>query len=70
MYNIPIKYKKESIINKENLIPKNETSQNKKKIRDALKRVRLKYQIDKDIPSLVDENHNIQAIIVLEVELK
>ena len=70
MYNIPIKYKKESIINKENLIPKNETSQNKKKIRDALKRVRLKYQIDKDIPSLIDRNHNIQVIMVLEVELK
>lgn len=70
MYNIPIKYKKESIINKENFIPKSETIQNKKKIREELKRVRLKYQIEKNIPNLIDENHNIQVIMVLEIELK
>lgn len=70
MYNIPAKYKKESIINKDNFIPREETSQNKKKIRENLKRVRLKYQIDRDIPSLINETYNIQVIMILEVELK
>ena len=70
MYNIPRKYSKESVINKENFIPKEETAQNKKKIRENLKKVRLKYQVDKDIPSLVNGNYNVQVIIILEVELK
>lgn len=70
MYNIPEKYKKESVINKENFIPKEETAQNKKKIRENLKKVRLKYQIDRDIPNLIDKNYNIQVIMILEVELK
>lgn len=70
MYNIPKKYKKESVINKENFIQKKETSQNKNKIREKLKKVRLKYQIDGDIPSLVNDDYNIQVVIFLEVELK
>ena len=70
MYNIPEKYKKESVINKENFIPKEETAQNKKKIRENLKKVRLKYQIDRDIPNLVNNDYNIQVIMILEVELK
>lgn len=70
MYNIPDKYKKESIINKENFIQREETSQNKKKIKENLNRVRLKYQIDRDIPSLVNDTYNVQVIMVLEVELK
>lgn len=70
MYNIPNKYKKKSIINKENFIPREETAQNKKKIRESLKTVRLKYQIDKDIPNLVNDTYNVQVIMILEVELK
>lgn len=70
MYNIPEKYKKESVINKENFIPKEETAQNKRIIKENLKKVRLKYQIDRDIPNLIDKNHNIQVIMILEVELK
>ena len=70
MYNIPDKYKKESIINKENFVPIEETSNNKKKIRQSLKRVKLKHQIDKDIPNLVNDAYNIQVIMILEVELK
>jgi hypothetical protein len=70
MYNIPEMYKKESIINKKKFIPKKETSYNKKKIRENLKKIKLKYQIDRDIPSLINETYNIQVIMYLEVELK
>lgn len=69
MYNIPNIYKKESVINKENFIPKEETARNKKRIREDFKKVRLKYQIDTNIPNLIDRKYNIQVIMFLEVEL-
>lgn len=69
MYNIPGSYKKESVINKENFIPKEETARNKKRIREDLKRVRLKYQIDKGLSNLISEKYNVQVIMVLEIEI-
>lgn len=70
MYNIPDDYKKESAVNKENFLAKEETSKNKKRIREALKKLRLKHQIDRGLPNLINEDYNIQAIIVLEIEIK
>lgn len=70
MYGIPEKYKKEIIINKENFIPKNEKSRNKRKVRESLKKIKLKYQIDDGLASLINESYNIQIIMILEVELK
>lgn len=69
MYSVPESYKKDFIINKENFIPTYLNSRDKKKIRKSLKRVRLKYQIDKGILDLVNELYNIQVIMILEVEL-
>lgn len=70
MYNIPDMYTKESVINKEHFISRADSSQNKKKIRESLEKVRLKYQIDQGLANLVDEDYNIQVIMILEVNLK
>ena len=71
MFNLPEKYIVNKIIDKSQFIPKNETTRNKKKLRENILKVKILAQISgEDIPSYLTENHNAVAIMILGIEIK
>lgn len=71
MFNLPEEYIVNKIVDKSQFIPKDETTINKKKLRENILRVKILAQIDgKDIASYLTENHNVMAIMMLGIEIK
>lgn len=70
MFNIPDRYKKEVDVALKDFVPKDLKPNDKKRIKDAIKSVKLVYQIaGEDIPSVVDENYRCQVIQFYDIEL-
>lgn len=70
MFNLPDKYKVGKKIPMKDLIPKEYKPDLKKKIKESVKAVILRYQImGEDIPSLVNDEYNFQVIQFYDFEL-
>lgn len=70
MFNLPDKYKVGKKIPMKDLIPKEYKPDVKKKIKESVKAVTLRYQImGEDIPSLVNDEYNFQVIQFYDFEL-
>ena len=70
MFHLPDRYKKDVIISLKDFIPKDLKPNDKKRIKDAVKEVRLVYQIEgEEIPSVVDANYKCQVIQFLEMKV-
>jgi hypothetical protein len=70
MFNLPEKYKVGKKIPMKDFIPKEFKPDIKKKIKESVKNITLSYQImGEDIPSLVNEEYNVQVIQFYDFEL-
>ena len=70
MFNLPDKYKVGKKIPMKDLIPKEFKPDVKKKIKESVRSVTLRYQIvGEDIPSLVNNDYNFQVIQFYDFEL-
>ena len=71
MFYIPERYKKYLEIKISDFIPKDLKPNDKKRIREVTRSVRMTYQIaGEEIPSLIDEEHRCQVIQYYEIEIK
>lgn len=71
MFNIPEHYKTDVKLALKDFIPKDLKPDNKKRIKDAVKEVRLMYQIaGEEIPSVISDEYRCQAIQFYDMELK
>jgi hypothetical protein len=71
MFNIPETYRKDKYADLRAFIPKDLNPNDKKRLRESLKAVRLSYQIEgEEIPSVYDETYRCQAIQFYDMELK
>ena len=71
MLNIPEKYKIELEVKLKDFIPKELNQNDKRRIKDVIKSVRMTYQIaGEEIPSLVNEEYRCQVIQFYEIELE
>ena len=70
MFNLPDRYKTDVKISLKDFIPKDLKTNEKKHIQDAVKDVRLVYQIaGEEIPSVVDANYRCQVIQFFDIEV-
>lgn len=70
MFNLPDRYKTDVKVSLKDFIPKELKSNDKKRIKDAVKEVRLVYQIiGEEISSVVDSNYRCQAIQFFDIEV-
>lgn len=70
MFDIPRKYETNLNIKLKDFIPKDLNPNDKKKIRDVIKSVKMTYQIaGEEIPSLVNDEYRCQVIQFYEIEL-
>ena len=70
MFDIPKKYKVKKKFALKTFIPKELKPGEKKKLKEALNKVVLAYQISgEEIPSLINENYNCAVIMFFDVEL-
>lgn len=70
MFNLPDRYKIDVKIALKDFIPKDIKSNDKKRIKDAVKEVQLVYQIaGEEIPSVVDENYRCEVIQFFDIEV-
>ena len=70
MFNLPDRYKTDVKVALKDFIPKDLKPNDKKRIKDAVKEVRLVYQIaGEEIPSVVDANYRCQAIQFFDIEV-
>ena len=71
MFNIPEHYKTDVKLALKDFIPKDLKPDDKKRIKDAVKEVRLMYQIaGEEIPSVISDEYRCQAIQFYDMELK
>lgn len=70
MFNLPERYKIDVKVALKDFIPKDLTLNEKKRVRDAVKEVKLTHQIaGEEIPSVMDENYRCQAIQFYDIEV-
>lgn len=70
MFNLPDRYKTDVKVALKDFIPKDMKPNDKKRIKDAVKEVRLAYQIaGEEIPSVVDENYRCEVIQFFDMEV-
>lgn len=70
MFNIPERYRTDVKISLKDFMPADLKPNDKKRIKDAIKSVKLVYQIaGEEIPSVVDENYRCQVIQFYDIEL-
>ncbi|MDY4741572.1 MAG: DUF4391 domain-containing protein [Lachnospira sp.] len=71
MFNIPEKYKIELEVKLKDFIPKELNPNDKRRIKEVIKTVRMTYQIaGEEIPSLVNDEYRCQVIQFYEIELE
>ena len=71
MFNIPEHYKTDVKLALKDFIPKDLKPDDKKRIKDAVKKVRLMYQIaGEEIPSVISDEYRCQAIQFYDMELQ
>lgn len=71
MFNIPEHYKTDVKLALKDFIPKDLKPDDKKRIKDAVKEVRLMYQIaGEEIPSVINDEYRCQAIQFYDMELQ
>ena len=71
MFNISEKYKIELEVKLTDFIPKQLNQNDKRRIKDVIKSVRMTYQIaGEEIPSLVNDEYRCQVIQFYEIELE
>ena len=71
MFNISEKYKIELEVKLKDFIPKELNPNDKRRIKEAIKTVRMTYQIaGEEIPSLVNDEYRCQVIQFYEIELE
>lgn len=71
MFNIPERYRTDVKVALKDFMPADLKSNDKKRVRDAIKSVKLVYQIaGEEIPSVVDENYRCQVIQFYDIELE
>lgn len=71
MFNLPNMYQVDVDINLKDFIPKDLKPKDKKRIREAIKSVRLEYQIaGEEIPSVINEEYRCQVIQFYDMELE
>lgn len=70
MFHLPDRYKTDVKVALKDFVPKDLKANDKKRIKDAVKEVRLVYQITgEEIPSVVDANYRCQAIQFFDIEV-
>lgn len=70
MFPLPDRYKTDVKVALKDFVPKDLKANDKKRIKDAVKEVRLVYQITgEEIPSVVDANYRCQAIQFFDIEV-
>ncbi len=70
MFNIPERYKIDVKVELKDFIPTNLKPNDKKRIKDAIKSVKLVYQIaGEEIASVIDENYRCEVIQFYDIEL-
>ena len=70
MFHLPDRYKTDVKVALKDFIPKDMKPNDKKRIKDAVKEVRLVYQIaGEEIPSVVNANYRCQAIQFFDIEV-
>lgn len=70
MFNLPDRYKMDVKVALKDFIPKDMKPNDKKRIKDAVKEVRLAYQIaGEEIPSVVGENYRCEVIQFFDIEV-
>lgn len=70
MFNLPDRYKTDVKVALKDFIPKDMKPNDKKRIKDAVKEVRLAYQIaGEEIPSVVDVNYRCEVIQFFDMEV-
>lgn len=70
MFHLPDRYKTDIKVALKDFVPKDLKANDKKRIKDAVKEVRLVYQITgEEIPSVVDANYRCQAIQFFDIEV-
>lgn len=71
MFNIPEHYKIDVKLDLKDFIPKDLKPEDKKRIKDAVKEVRLMYQIaGEEIPSVINDEYRCEVIQFYEMELQ
>ena len=71
MFNIPEHYKIDVKLDLKDFIPKDLKSEDKKRIKDAVKEVKLMYQIaGEEIPSVINDEYRCEVIQFYEMELQ
>lgn len=71
MFNIPERYRTNVKVALKDFMPIDLKPNDKKRVRDAIKSVKLVYQIaGEEIPSVVDENYRCQVIQFYDIELE
>lgn len=70
MFHLPDRYKTDVKVALKDFVPKDLKANDKKRIKDTVKEVRLVYQITgEEIPSVVDANYRCQAIQFFDIEV-
>lgn len=71
MFDIPERFKTNLEIKLNDFIPKDLNPNDKKRVKSAIRSVRMTYQITgEEIPSLIDDEHRCQVIQFYEIELE
>ncbi len=71
MFNIPERYRTDVKVALKDFMPADLKPNDKKRVKDAIKSVKLAYQIaGEEIPSAVDENYRCQVIQFYDIELE
>lgn len=71
MFNLPNRYKTDVKLDLKDFIPKDLKPDDKKRIRDAVKEVRLMYQIvGEEIPSVINDEYRCEVIQFYDMELQ
>lgn len=71
MFNLPDTYRVDVKVALKDFIPKDVKQNDKKRIKDAVKSVKLEYQIaGEEIPSVINENYRCQVIQFYDIEVE
>lgn len=71
MFNIPERYRTDVKVALKDFMPADLKPNDKKRVKDAIKSVKLVYQIaGEEIPSVIDENYRCQVIQFYDIELE
>lgn len=70
MFNLPDTYREDVNVSLRDFIPKDMKPNDKKRVKDAVKSVKLAYQIaGEEIPSVIDEDYRCQVIQLYDIEV-